>query len=242
MGAWIRYPGRIRGPLPGADAAVRIVRLQEWHPARRPTWFLTFVVCPNPHYDLNLRPFTGRDAPVMTFLEAEPEVLRMRNDIAGFVRSWLPLLRPGQPQLSDRRHRAAPAASIVRCTLPSGCNASFATVRAYWCVTASCAHRRSSAAISDVLGRAVEAWRLATGAAGCGGLRTVVPRGPGGQASLRRPSSGKLARCFPNSIWRAIAASKSLAHSASPRSSSTGGGYACLPTRVPANTVCVRAG
>ena len=45
---------------------------------------------PNPHYDLNLRPFTGRDAPVMTFLEAEPEVLRMRNDIAGFVRSWLP--------------------------------------------------------------------------------------------------------------------------------------------------------
>ncbi len=45
---------------------------------------------PNPHYDLNLRPLTGRDGPVMAFLEAEPEVLRMRNDIAGFIHSWLP--------------------------------------------------------------------------------------------------------------------------------------------------------
>lgn len=45
---------------------------------------------PNPHYDLNLRPLTGRDAPVIAFLEAEPEVLRMRNDIASFIRTWLP--------------------------------------------------------------------------------------------------------------------------------------------------------
>jgi UPF0042 nucleotide-binding protein len=45
---------------------------------------------PNPHYDPLLRPFTGRDAPVIDFLEAEPEVLRMRNDIAGFLRAWLP--------------------------------------------------------------------------------------------------------------------------------------------------------
>jgi len=45
---------------------------------------------PNPHYDLNLRPLTGRDAPVISFLEAEPEVLRMRNDIARFIRTWLP--------------------------------------------------------------------------------------------------------------------------------------------------------
>ncbi len=45
---------------------------------------------PNPHYDLHLRPLTGRDGPVVAFLEVEPEVLRMRNDIAGFIRSWLP--------------------------------------------------------------------------------------------------------------------------------------------------------
>ena len=45
---------------------------------------------PNPHYEPNLRPLTGRDPPVIEFLEAEPEVLRMRSDIAGFVRAWLP--------------------------------------------------------------------------------------------------------------------------------------------------------
>jgi UPF0042 nucleotide-binding protein len=45
---------------------------------------------PNPHYDLNLRPLTGADAAVVDFLEAEADVLRMRSDIARFVRAWLP--------------------------------------------------------------------------------------------------------------------------------------------------------
>ncbi|WP_301103377.1 RNase adapter RapZ [Propionivibrio sp.] len=45
---------------------------------------------PNPHYDLSLRPQTGHDAPVIAFLEAEPEVRRMRDDIARFVATWLP--------------------------------------------------------------------------------------------------------------------------------------------------------
>ena len=45
---------------------------------------------PNPHYEPTLRSLTGRDAPVIAFLEAEPEVLRMRDDIARFVASWLP--------------------------------------------------------------------------------------------------------------------------------------------------------
>lgn len=45
---------------------------------------------PNPHYDLALRPFTGLDQPIIEFLEAEPDVLRMRNDIATFIRAWLP--------------------------------------------------------------------------------------------------------------------------------------------------------
>ncbi len=45
---------------------------------------------PNPHYDPNLRPLTGRDAPVIAFLEAEAEVRRMRDDIARFVDTWLP--------------------------------------------------------------------------------------------------------------------------------------------------------
>jgi UPF0042 nucleotide-binding protein len=45
---------------------------------------------PNPHYDPNLRPLTGLDAAVIDFLEAEPDVLRMRGDITAFVRAWLP--------------------------------------------------------------------------------------------------------------------------------------------------------
>ncbi|WP_291993584.1 RNase adapter RapZ [Candidatus Accumulibacter sp. ACC003] len=45
---------------------------------------------PNPYYELSLRLLTGLDAQVIAFLEAEPEVLRMRADIAGFVHAWLP--------------------------------------------------------------------------------------------------------------------------------------------------------
>ncbi|AXS78633.1 RNase adapter RapZ [Dechloromonas sp. HYN0024] len=45
---------------------------------------------PNPHYDPGLRAMTGRDQPVITFLEAEDEVRRMRDDICRFVATWLP--------------------------------------------------------------------------------------------------------------------------------------------------------
>jgi len=45
---------------------------------------------PNPHYDPLLRPQTGRDAEVINFLAAEPEVCRMEEDICRFVSSWLP--------------------------------------------------------------------------------------------------------------------------------------------------------
>ena len=45
---------------------------------------------PNPHYEPDLRPLTGRDAPVIGFLESELEVVRMRDDIARFISTWLP--------------------------------------------------------------------------------------------------------------------------------------------------------
>lgn len=45
---------------------------------------------PNPYYEVSLRALNGRDAPVVEYLEAEPEVLRMRDDIARFITSWLP--------------------------------------------------------------------------------------------------------------------------------------------------------
>jgi len=47
-------------------------------------------VLPNPYYDRELRPLTGRDAPVAKFLEAQPEVDEMRKQIAGFLERWVP--------------------------------------------------------------------------------------------------------------------------------------------------------
>ncbi len=45
---------------------------------------------PNPHYEPALQALTGRDAPVVRFLEMLPEVERMYGDIHHFVSSWLP--------------------------------------------------------------------------------------------------------------------------------------------------------
>ncbi|AEC21878.1 hypothetical protein PT7_3338 [Pusillimonas sp. T7-7] len=46
---------------------------------------------PNPHYDSTLRPMTGRDAPVAAWLAQFGSVETMIEDIAGFIRRWLPL-------------------------------------------------------------------------------------------------------------------------------------------------------
>ncbi|WP_317205328.1 RNase adapter RapZ [Janthinobacterium sp.] len=45
---------------------------------------------PNPHYDLALRPLTGRDAPVIAFLDAQPAATEMLADIRNFIEKWLP--------------------------------------------------------------------------------------------------------------------------------------------------------
>lgn len=45
---------------------------------------------PNPHWQTTLRPLTGRDRPVMDFLEASDEFRRMRDDIQGFFDHWIP--------------------------------------------------------------------------------------------------------------------------------------------------------
>ncbi|HWK62640.1 MAG TPA: RNase adapter RapZ [Eoetvoesiella sp.] len=46
---------------------------------------------PNPHYDRDLRPLTGRDEPVAQWLGQFGSVETMIEDIAGFIRRWLPL-------------------------------------------------------------------------------------------------------------------------------------------------------
>lgn len=46
-------------------------------------------VLPNPHYIPELKALTGRDRPVIEFLEREPDVLAMRDQIDQFIRRWL---------------------------------------------------------------------------------------------------------------------------------------------------------
>jgi UPF0042 nucleotide-binding protein len=53
--------------------------------------FVFDVRClPNPYYDPVLRPLTGLDDAVVAFLEDQPDLHRMRDDIRRFVSSWLP--------------------------------------------------------------------------------------------------------------------------------------------------------
>jgi UPF0042 nucleotide-binding protein len=53
-------------------------------------------VLPNPHYVRELRPLSGRDAPVAAFLEAQPEVAEMLQQIEAFIGRWLPAFEDSQ--------------------------------------------------------------------------------------------------------------------------------------------------
>jgi UPF0042 nucleotide-binding protein len=53
---------------------------------------------PNPHYDPELKNLTGRDMPVIEFLQQQPEVGEMLRQIDGFLAYWLPGL--------ERDHRS----------------------------------------------------------------------------------------------------------------------------------------
>ena len=44
---------------------------------------------PNPHYERELQPLTGRDAPVMKFLEQQADVRQMLEHITQFLTHWL---------------------------------------------------------------------------------------------------------------------------------------------------------
>ena len=49
-------------------------------------------VLPNPYYMHELRPLSGRDAPVAEFLDEQPEAAEMLGQIEVFIRRWLPAL------------------------------------------------------------------------------------------------------------------------------------------------------
>ena len=45
---------------------------------------------PNPYWEASLRPFSGKDQPVIDFLESEEKVHEMYDDILSFVKRWIP--------------------------------------------------------------------------------------------------------------------------------------------------------
>ena len=45
---------------------------------------------PNPHWDAQLRPLSGKDTPVREWLDAKPEVDQFNSDLRSFLTKWLP--------------------------------------------------------------------------------------------------------------------------------------------------------
>lgn len=53
--------------------------------------FVFDVRClPNPHWQQDLRPLTGRDKPVADFLAKQPDTFSMYEDISSFIGKWVP--------------------------------------------------------------------------------------------------------------------------------------------------------
>jgi UPF0042 nucleotide-binding protein len=56
-------------------------------------WVVDARMLPNPHYQPGLAELTGRDAPVIEFLEREQQVRAFLEDLRGFLGRWLPEVR-----------------------------------------------------------------------------------------------------------------------------------------------------
>jgi UPF0042 nucleotide-binding protein len=79
----------------GDDAPANVsILLQTFgfkHGVPRDVDFVVDVRClPNPHWQPELRPLTGRDSAVARFLEDSPLVTEMRDDLVTFFDRWIP--------------------------------------------------------------------------------------------------------------------------------------------------------
>jgi UPF0042 nucleotide-binding protein len=64
-------------------------------------WVLDARMLANPHYDPQLRPFTGRDEPVMDYLGRDASVQRWLEDMRAMLARWLPeILRENRSYVS----------------------------------------------------------------------------------------------------------------------------------------------
>jgi len=84
----------IRQRVEGADAGGLSVLFQSFgfkHGVPVDADFVFDIRCiPNPHWVPELRSLTGRDQPVIDYLESHPDVIRMFEDIRSFLDNWIP--------------------------------------------------------------------------------------------------------------------------------------------------------
>lgn len=91
-------PGQLRAwvrDIVQADRAPLILTFESFaykHAVPRDADLVFDVRClPNPHYDPELRPLTGKDPAVAQWLSRFGSVQSLIDDIAGFVKRWLPV-------------------------------------------------------------------------------------------------------------------------------------------------------
>ncbi len=76
---------------PPQNLSLQLISFGYKHGVPRDADFVFDARClPNPHWDQDLRPHTGRDEPVIKFLEAQPQVIAMHDQIRDFLDNWIP--------------------------------------------------------------------------------------------------------------------------------------------------------
>lgn len=76
---------------PPGTLSVLFVSFGYKHGVPRDADFVFDLRClPNPHWEPHLRPFTGRDAPVVEYLSRDAMVAEMEASIASFLETWIP--------------------------------------------------------------------------------------------------------------------------------------------------------
>lgn len=85
-----RIRDRVGGKLP-STMSILIESFGYKHGLPPDADFVFDVRClPNPHWETQLRPLNGLDTEVITFLDAQPLVQEMVDDVARFLERWIP--------------------------------------------------------------------------------------------------------------------------------------------------------
>ena len=74
-----------------SSLSIQLISFGFKHGIPRDADFIFDVRClPNPYWEKNLRAFSGKDEPVIGFLNQQPLVLRMLEQLDAFLREWVP--------------------------------------------------------------------------------------------------------------------------------------------------------